>query len=471
MTIELVQNTFSKWSHPIQFESDVALGVVLDGIYSGFSIANHDISLFRLENEVWKTSEFGFILSDNIVMPSVNTTKFVVGSKVESITSLEGISSGTDLLEIGEDSLIINQSLTVQSSYGLLHGIQFADTEIGIGLDVNDDFYIYYPGDYTPLTYSFGQTSCSLPVNTNVNGDLNVLGNITCTGTTPWLEEETDPIFTSSDAYNITSTQISNWDSAYGWGDHSTEGYLKSIPSTITGNITINGTLDSTGLITGNNGLTLTAGEITMDGFSTSANGVGITTTMLILQEAEINGNIVPPSIVGAQLIQTVNVDAYNIGDVGYLTKTARMIDPETEYMEPSNPNNLTYHAEDDIISSFGSLVFSDYIYQNQIISDYDVSPVGGMFLQASEQHSLGYLGTRLILMHTPNNSAELVPGLVLDNFECQIPVTLNHSGSYLGFYGVSPVAQQTLTGATLEDKFNSLVSILEEYGLLSTGS
>jgi hypothetical protein len=39
---------------------------------------------------------------------------------------------------------------------------------------------------------------------------------------------ETDPIFIASPAYNITPTQITNWDAAYGWGDHSTEGYLTS---------------------------------------------------------------------------------------------------------------------------------------------------------------------------------------------------------------------------------------------------
>jgi hypothetical protein len=36
---------------------------------------------------------------------------------------------------------------------------------------------------------------------------------------------ETDPIFNASPAKNITNTQISNWDTSYGWGDHSTLGY------------------------------------------------------------------------------------------------------------------------------------------------------------------------------------------------------------------------------------------------------
>jgi hypothetical protein len=43
------------------------------------------------------------------------------------------------------------------------------------------------------------------------------------------LPAETDPVFLASPAYNITMTNITNWDAAYEWGDHSTAGYLTSI--------------------------------------------------------------------------------------------------------------------------------------------------------------------------------------------------------------------------------------------------
>ena len=43
-----------------------------------------------------------------------------------------------------------------------------------------------------------------------------------------YLTSETDPVFTSSDAYGIDSTDISNWNTAYGWGDHGSAGYLTS---------------------------------------------------------------------------------------------------------------------------------------------------------------------------------------------------------------------------------------------------
>lgn len=39
---------------------------------------------------------------------------------------------------------------------------------------------------------------------------------------------ETDPVFTSSAAYGITGTDISHWNTAYGWGDHSVQGYIKT---------------------------------------------------------------------------------------------------------------------------------------------------------------------------------------------------------------------------------------------------
>ena len=48
-----------------------------------------------------------------------------------------------------------------------------------------------------------------------------------------YLTSETDPVFGASAAAGILPSNISNWDSAYGWGDHASAGYLTSIPSQI----------------------------------------------------------------------------------------------------------------------------------------------------------------------------------------------------------------------------------------------
>ena len=43
---------------------------------------------------------------------------------------------------------------------------------------------------------------------------------------------ETDPIFTASPAYNISTGNITAWDQAHSWGDHSVENYLKDYTET-----------------------------------------------------------------------------------------------------------------------------------------------------------------------------------------------------------------------------------------------
>jgi hypothetical protein len=40
---------------------------------------------------------------------------------------------------------------------------------------------------------------------------------------------ESDPVYSASTASGINAFDITNWNSAFGWGDHSTQGYLKSV--------------------------------------------------------------------------------------------------------------------------------------------------------------------------------------------------------------------------------------------------
>ena len=51
---------------------------------------------------------------------------------------------------------------------------------------------------------------------------------------------ETDPVFTASPAGSITIQNKTNWDAAYGWGNHASAGYLTSLPARSTSGITIN---------------------------------------------------------------------------------------------------------------------------------------------------------------------------------------------------------------------------------------
>ena len=75
------------------------------------------------------------------------------------------------------------------------------------------------------LTYNSTTGVISYTQPTNVSTFTNDAGYLTS-------YSETDPVFTASAAYGITSTNITNWNTAYGWGDHSTEGYLTSYSET-----------------------------------------------------------------------------------------------------------------------------------------------------------------------------------------------------------------------------------------------
>ena len=94
-----------------------------------------------------------------------------------------------------------------------------------------------------------------------------------------YLTTETDPVFTSSDAAGITSTDISNWDTAYGWGDHSGAGYLTSAVESISSgdsNLVFNASSGTVSVnlaanVTVSQDLTVT-GNLTVNGNTTTLN-------------------------------------------------------------------------------------------------------------------------------------------------------------------------------------------------------
>ena len=66
------------------------------------------------------------------------------------------------------------------------------------------------------------------------------------------LQSETDPVFVASPANSITNANITNWNLAFGWGDHGAEGYLTSETShadvLVDGDFTANGFMKRTGV-------------------------------------------------------------------------------------------------------------------------------------------------------------------------------------------------------------------------------
>ena len=68
-----------------------------------------------------------------------------------------------------------------------------------------------------------------------------------------YLTSESDPVFGASAAAGITSTNITNWNTAYGWGNHANGGYLTSLGS-IGGHTDVNITSPQTNQVLEYNG-------------------------------------------------------------------------------------------------------------------------------------------------------------------------------------------------------------------------
>jgi hypothetical protein len=78
----------------------------------------------------------------------------------------------------------------------------------------------------------------------NNNGEAYSMGSVIITGADGKAKfafassgaPETDPIFTAHPAFSITAPNIVDWNTAFGWGNHATAGYV-----TLAGTQTITG--------------------------------------------------------------------------------------------------------------------------------------------------------------------------------------------------------------------------------------
>lgn len=129
---------------------------------------------------------------------------------------------------------------------------------------------------------------------------------------------ETDPVFTSSPAGSITLAKLSEWNAAYGWGDHGVAGYLTSISLPNLTDVTI-GSLAAGDLLKYNSGTSqwenfsptyLTAESDTLD--SITGRG-GTTSNNLSVGDLVVTGNLTVQGTQTNTNVTTLNVSATEI--------------------------------------------------------------------------------------------------------------------------------------------------------------
>ena len=188
----------------------------------------------------------GYLVSDNIVSTGATITEL---QALDYIKFPSKTISERDYLNVLNGSVVYNNVNNRLEMYQDGEWIPIGGiTQLGDLLDVQAG----HPGDgqvlsfssngnrWVPTTVTTGggmQQNSSMVVNNNTipsgsgsltfNSAQNLL-TFTPPDITNFITTETDPIFSASPSAGITSANISNWNSAYNWGDHSIVGYLQA---------------------------------------------------------------------------------------------------------------------------------------------------------------------------------------------------------------------------------------------------
>lgn len=223
------------------------------------------------------------------------------------------------------------------------------------------------------------------------------------------IAAETDPLFSLSSASGISSTNISNWNSAYGWGDHSTQGYLtvaaaesdplamaylnQSVKTdanpTFTG-LTLNGDLSrGTNAILGTGNLGATDGYIgisyiTRNYFNSTAYLDGATAgTINATGNLNISGNMASDSSVSAirYAIANRHYDAIVRVTTTITAALAAITDNNVTKRYLLYVPNGTYNEENVQMKSFVDVVGEsvDGVIVQSSSGDYDTIMAGGV--------------------------------------------------------------------------------------------
>lgn len=169
-------------------------------------------------------------------------------------TSANAISGADMIFETGNNGSIEAMNINYDGTVNIA-------TKLGVLESTGATFHTYFQGgDQT------GDITYTLPT-TSSNGLLKNTGGVLSWDTSTYLTSytETDPIFSASAANGIAGTDITNWDTAYGWGNHAVAGYITD------GNTNWD---NSYGFITGNQSITL-SGDISGTGTTDITTSIG----------------------------------------------------------------------------------------------------------------------------------------------------------------------------------------------------
>ena len=209
---EVIKYSGGKWKNgniPIEKLSNVHISNLQDGETLRYVLAN---TRWENANNIDTLNE----LSDVSVSSNLN-------NHVLKYNHTDGVYKNaylnvTDLGDTNITTLANGNTLIYNNGIWSAGNIPLSNFTNGTGISVtgtSPDFTITNTAPDREVTFNTG-------TGISVTGDY---PTFTITNT----YQETDPIYSISDAANVTNAKISKWDTAWGWGDHAAQNYIKNI--------------------------------------------------------------------------------------------------------------------------------------------------------------------------------------------------------------------------------------------------
>ena len=179
----------------------------------------------RFHNAVTIGTANGLSLASQVLSLALATTSTSGAFSASDKAKLDGIAAGANTGTVTSIAISVPSAFTVSGSPITTNGT------INISATGSPLQYITGAGALATLNTTAVPEGTNLYfTNTRARTAISVAGSLSYNSTTGVISYttpiETDPIFTASAAFGITSTNISNWNTAFGWGNHAVVGYL-----------------------------------------------------------------------------------------------------------------------------------------------------------------------------------------------------------------------------------------------------
>ena len=206
-------------------------------------LGNNEVLKYNSSSSKWENGNLNLNNINDVNITSLqngevlkynsSTSKWENSNRIDTLNELTDVNIGTNLN---------NQVLKFNNSTGVYENqfvnlTELADTNITTLVNNNILIYKTASQKWEPGNISYTETDpifTASPANgitSTLIGEWNSAYGWGNHATPGYLTSytETDPVFTASPANGITSTQVTNWNSAYGWGDHAAQNYIKNI--------------------------------------------------------------------------------------------------------------------------------------------------------------------------------------------------------------------------------------------------